>query len=117
VNPTNALTHNLYDVIKSSSNSNIEVSIEDFVKMNQGLIHLLQAIDSSPGGYIPTVKLLRKLKSTGYGQHIIRRAVREGYIARKEQPPKGKGNYLVINYLTPKGKVLLRSYRYVNDTN
>jgi len=45
----------------------IEVSISDFASMNQGLIHLLQAIDSSPGGSISTVKLLKKLKSTGYG--------------------------------------------------
>jgi hypothetical protein len=74
------------------------------VMANEGLEHLLQAIDSSPGGSIPTVKLLRKVRSTGYGQHIIRRALREGYIARKEQPSKGKGNYLVIYYLTPKGK-------------
>jgi DNA-binding MarR family transcriptional regulator len=85
----------------------IEASIEEFARMNQGLIHLLQAIDSSPGGSISTVKLLRKLRSTGYGQHIIRRALKEGYVARKEQPPKGKGNYLVIYHLTPKGKKLL----------
>lgn len=85
----------------------IEASIEEFARMNQGLIHLLQAIDSSPDGSISTVKLLRKLRSTGYGQHIIRRALKEGYIARKEQPPKGKGNYLVIYYLTLKGKKLL----------
>jgi DNA-binding MarR family transcriptional regulator len=85
----------------------IEASIEEFARMNQGLIHLLQAIDSSPDGSISTVKLLRKLRSTGYGQHIIRRALKEGYIARKERPPKGKGNYLVIYYLTLKGKKLL----------
>jgi hypothetical protein len=58
--------------------ASIEVSTADFASMSQGLIHLLQAIDSSPGGSIPTVKLLKKLKSTGYGQHIIRRAIREG---------------------------------------
>lgn len=85
----------------------IEASIEEFARMNQGLIHLLQAIDSSSDGSISTVKLLRKPRSTGYGQHIIRRALKEGYVARKEQPPKGKGNYLVIYYLTPKGKKLL----------
>jgi len=39
------------------------------------------------------VKLLRKLKSTGYGQHIIRSALKEGYVERKEEPPpKGKPN-------------------------
>jgi hypothetical protein len=100
----------------SFSSSKVEVSTEDFVKMNQGLIHLLQAIDSSsPDGSISTVKLLTKLKSTGYGQYIIKRAVREGYIARKEQPPKGRGNYLVINYLTPKGKALLRKLSDINN--
>jgi hypothetical protein len=95
----------------------IEVSTSDFASMNQGLIHLLQAIDSSPTGSISTVKLLKKLKSTGYGQHIIRRAVKEGYIARKEQVPQGKGNYLKVNYLTPSGKVLLRKLSDVNNCN
>jgi DNA-binding MarR family transcriptional regulator len=83
--------------------------------MNRGLIHLLQAIDSSPGGAIPTVKLLRKLKSTGYGQHIIRRALKEGYVERKEEPPKGKGNYMVVYYLTPKGKALLEKLQKANN--
>jgi len=91
--------------------------VDEFVKMNQGLIHLLQAIDSSPGGSISTVKLLKKLKSTGYGQHIIRRAVKEGYITRKEHPPEDKGNYLKVNYLTPKGKALLKKLCDVNNCN
>jgi hypothetical protein len=95
----------------------IEVSTSDFASMNQGLIHLLQAIESSPSGSISTVKLLKKLKSRGYGQHMIRRAVKEGYIARKEQVPQGKGNYLKVNYLTPKGKVLLRKLSDVNNCN
>lgn len=95
----------------------IEVSTSDFASMNQGLIHLLQAIESSPSGSISTVKLLKKLKSRGYGQHIIRRAVKEGYIARKEQVPQGKGNYLKVNYLTPSGKVLLRKLADVNNCN
>jgi hypothetical protein len=97
--------------------ASIEVSTSDFANMNQGLIHLLQAIDSSPGGSISTFKLLKKLKSTGYGQHIIRRAVKEGYIARKEQPPEGKGNYLLLNYLTPRGKALLKKISDVNNCN
>jgi hypothetical protein len=88
----------------------IEIPIKEFAKMTRGLIHLLlQAIDFSHGGSIPTVKLLTKIKSTDYGQHIIRRAVKEGYVARKELPPQGKGNYLVMNYLTPKGKRLLKA--------
>jgi hypothetical protein len=98
------------------SPTKIEVSIEEFARTNQGLIHLLQAIDSSPGSSISTVKLLRKLRSTGYGQHIIRRAVREWYMAKKEQRPEGRGNYLVVNYLTPKGKALLRKLMDVNNS-
>jgi hypothetical protein len=95
----------------------IEVSTSDFASMNQGLIHLLQAIESSPSVSISTVKLLKKLKSRGYGQHIIRRAVKEGHIARKEQVPQGKGNYLKVNYLTPRGKVLLMKLSDVNNCN
>ena len=98
-----------------TSSSKVEVSIIDFAKMNKALIHLLQAIDSSPSGSIPTVKLLVKLRSTGYGQHMIRRAVRKGYITRREKPPKGKGNYMVINSLTTKGKMLLN--RLSRDKN
>jgi hypothetical protein len=48
---------------------------------------------------------------------MIRRAVKEGYIARKEQVPQGKGNYLKVNYLTPSGKVLLRKLADVNNCN
>jgi hypothetical protein len=92
-----------------------EVSVADLAKINKGLIHLLQAIDDNPGGSISTVKLLTKLKSTGYGQHIIRRAVREGYVVRKERRPQGKGNYLVVNDLTPKGKALLNKLSEVNN--
>jgi hypothetical protein len=92
----------------------IEVSAVEFARMNQGLIHLLQAINDSPGRAISTVKLLQKLKSTGYGQYIIRRAVKEGYITRKEQqkPEGGKGNHLKVNYLTPRGKALLSKLRH-----
>jgi hypothetical protein len=99
------------------SSASIKASTADFSRMNQGLLRLLKAIDDSPGGSISTVKLLTKLKSTGYGQHIIRRAVREGYVARKEQRPQGKGNYLVVNYLTPNGKALLMQLSDVNNSD
>ena len=97
--------------------TSIEVSAEDFARINKGLIHLLEAIDGNPDGSISTVKLLTKLKSTGYGQHIIRRAVRDGYVVRKERRPPGKGNYLVVNHLTPKGKALLDKLSEVTNSN
>ena len=97
--------------------TSIEVSAEDFARINKGLIHLLKAIDGNPGGSISTVRLLTKLKSTGYGQHIIRRAVRDGYVVRKERRPQGKGNYLVVNHLTPKGKALLEKLPEVTNSN
>ena len=95
--------------------TSIELSAAGFPRINKGLIHLLQAIDDNPGGSISTVKLLTKLKSTGYGQHIIRYAVREGYIVRKERRPEGKGNYLVVNDLTPKAKALLNKLSDLNN--
>jgi hypothetical protein len=38
--------------------------------------------------------------------HVILQAEKEGYIERKRVKPQGKGNYLVYNRLTPKGKRL-----------
>jgi hypothetical protein len=69
----------------------------------------------SPGGSIPTVKLLNKLKSTNYGQRVIKQADREGYIKRiRSVKPEGSGNYPVVNKLPPKGRALLRTLSKVD---
>jgi hypothetical protein len=60
--------------------ASIEVSTSDFANMNQGLIHLLQAIDSSPGGSISTFKLLKKLNRLwpAHNQACSKRAISQG---------------------------------------
>jgi hypothetical protein len=53
---------------------------------------------------------LNKLKSTRYGQQTIRLADKHGYIKRiRDVKPQGRGNLIVMNYLTPKGKRLLKA--------
>jgi hypothetical protein len=50
-------------------------------------------------------------------QPIIRRALREGYVERKEEPPpEGKGNYMVVYYLTQRSKALLENVWKVTVT-
>lgn len=87
----------------------IEISAEEFARANKGLITVLKAVQqagSSDG--IPTRKLLHKIHMIGYGQTLIDRAEKLGYIIREEREPEGKGAWLVVNKLSPKGKALLR---------
>ncbi len=59
-------------------------------------------------GELPTRKLLSEYGATGYGQILIKQARRQGFITRKEQEPEGKGNHLVVNALTAKGRKVAR---------
>jgi hypothetical protein len=92
-----------------TGNSNrIEVSATDFARMNKGLITVLKAIQKYGDEGISTRKLLYdKVKMIGYGEKLINRAEKLGYVKRDKVPPKGKGAWLKINRLTPKGKKLL----------
>jgi hypothetical protein len=77
--------------------------------MNKGLITVLNAVAKSGDDGISTRKLLYdEIKMIGYGQTLIKRAEKEGYISRpKVRRPGYKGAHLVMNRLTPKGKKLL----------
>jgi hypothetical protein len=85
----------------------IEVSAADFVRMNKGLIHLLQVIKAAGKEGISTRKLYDKIGMIGHGDKLVDRAEREGYIKRVKKPPIKKGAWLVVNLLTPRGKQLL----------
>lgn len=88
----------------------IEVSPSEFARANKGLITLLKAVQKAGDEGTSTRKLLYdEIKMIGYGQTLIKRAEKEGYIKRKEvkKPVGQKGAHLVMNYLTPKGKKLL----------
>lgn len=68
------------------------------------LVRLLMIIGEDDG--CPTRKLLKRLGSNGL-HPLLSRAESEAYIRREERKPEGKGNHLVCNYLTKKGKTLV----------
>jgi hypothetical protein len=84
----------------------IKVSAAEFARTNKGLISVLRALQRM-GGEASTRRLLKEIKTTGYGQVLIGRAEVMGYITREDREPEGKGNWLVVNKLTQKGKRLL----------
>jgi DNA-binding MarR family transcriptional regulator len=95
----------------------IDVSPGDFLKLYGGMVRALRAIEKagnkgkiSPSG-LPTRKLSEEIfNSRTYGWKVLKQAEKLGYIKRKKvRRPKGqKGNYMVMNYLTPKGRRLLQ---------
>jgi hypothetical protein len=93
--------------------ASIEVSAAEFARMNKGLITVLKAIQKAGNEGIPTRRLLYdEIKMIGYGQTLIKRAEKEGYISRpKVRRPGFKGAHLRMNRLTPKGKRLLIQLR------
>lgn len=70
---------------------------------NKPLVRLLMVIDADNG--CPTRKLLKRLGSNDL-HPLLARAESEGYITREEREPEGKGNHLVCNYLTKKGRAI-----------
>lgn len=70
---------------------------------DRALVRLLTIISQEDG--CPTRKLLKRLGSNDL-HPLLARAESKGYITREEEKPEGKGNHLVRNYLTKKGKSL-----------
>jgi hypothetical protein len=79
------------------------------------MVRALKAIEQAgPGVGLPSRKLGEQvLGSRSHGWKILRQAEEIGYIKRKKVPkPKGKGgHYYVMNYLTPKGRKLLKELK------
>ncbi len=71
----------------------------------RAMLRVLSMLVKQKGNTLPTRILLRKLGANNL-HHVILQAEKEGYIERKRVKPQGKGNYLVYNRLTPKGKRL-----------
>ena len=71
---------------------------------------MLKAIeDAGPSG-LPTRKGSEKVfNSRTYGWKILKQAEELGYLERKKARRKGsRGHPFVMNYITPKGRKLLR---------
>jgi hypothetical protein len=93
-----------------TSSSDDRLSIIDLMDYrNIALLRILMQLSVAGDKGIPTVQLLNKLRSTNYGQRMIKLGEKNGYIERvKVKVPKGKkGNIIVINRLTPKGKGIM----------
>jgi hypothetical protein len=71
----------------------------------RAMLRVLSILVKQNGNALPTRTLLQKLGANNL-HHVILQAEKEGYIKRKRVKPQGKGNYLVYNHLTPKGRRL-----------
>jgi hypothetical protein len=71
----------------------------------RAMLRVLSMLVKQKGNTLPTRILLRKLGANNL-HRVILQAEKEGYIERKRVKPQGKGNYLVYNRLTSKGKRL-----------
>lgn len=83
------------------------VAVDLFKHGNAGLAHLLLIVQAAGSEGISTVKLLEELGSIGYGQTLIRRAKRLGYIKRTTGESEHGHFPPVYNIITKKGKKLL----------
>ena len=68
-------------------------------------LRVLSVLIKQKENELPTRVLLQNLGANNL-HHVILQAEKEGYIKRKRVKPQGKGNYLVYNRLTSKGKRL-----------
>jgi hypothetical protein len=71
----------------------------------RAMLRVLSILAKQKGNVLTTRILLQKLGANNL-HHVILQAEKEGYIKRKRVKPQGKGNYLVYNRLTPKGRRL-----------
>jgi hypothetical protein len=78
-----------------------------FKRGNAGLAHLLLIVYRAGEDGISTVKLLEELGSIDYGQTLVRRAKKQGYIKRIIGESEHGHFAPVYNIITPKGKRLL----------
>src|SRR5215207_11356028 len=94
----------------------IEVPPDDFVRCNRAMVKLLLTLYKSKSASMQTMKLYSVAKmSNNYSRLSLRNAERMGYITRKKvAKPKGeKGNDMIVNSLTPKGRALLKTLNLV----
>jgi hypothetical protein len=87
----------------------IEVSASEFARTNKALLTLLKAVAAADDRKlgISTRALYAQIRMTGYGDALVDRAEREGYISRKKMQIDDKGPWYVFNILTKKGAKLL----------
>ena len=96
----------------NNNNDNNNHNIDKMLQDNIALVRLLLILARAGNKGLSTVVLLEKLKSSNYGQRMIKLAENEGYIERisvkePEESRKGGSKTFVINRLSSKGKQLV----------
>ena len=95
----------------TTTTTTIRIPLDDFVHCNKGLLRLLFTLYKR-GSELSTTKLYKAADvSNNYSYILLQKAERMGLIERKKvSKPKGlKGNDMVVNKLTNKGRRLLSS--------
>jgi len=87
--------------------------------INRALIRMLMILSQAGDGGLYTRQLLDRMGSVGYAQKMIKLGENKGYIKRvRNVTPDGKGNYRVMNHITPKGKQLVNRWmQAANEDN
>ena len=97
---------------QKKDNNNNNNDVDKMLQDNIALVRLLLMLSRSGDKGISTVELLKKLKSSHYGQQMIKLAESKGYVERinvkqPEEGRKGGSKTFVINRLSQKGKKLV----------
>ncbi len=84
---------------------------ESLYQINRALIRMLMILSEVGDAGLYTRELLVRMGSVAYGQKMIKLGEEKGYIKRvRNIKPDGKGNYRVMNYISPKGKQLVKKW-------
>ena len=87
----------------------IDVTPQDFLRLHKGLVRMLQAIEKAgPRGLSTNKAGLQVFNSRQYGWRILEQARELGYVERKQVPRPRGGHPYTMNYLTSRGRELLR---------
>jgi hypothetical protein len=79
---------------------------------------MLMILSEAEDAGMYTKELLNRMGSVAYGQKMIKLGEDKGYIRRvRKIKPNGKGNYRVMNYVTPKGKKLVKKWTQAAHDN
>ncbi len=91
---------------------------ESLYQINRALIRMLMILSNTGDAGLYTRELLDQMGSIGYAQKMLKLGENKGYIRRvRNIKPDGKGNYRVMNYVTPKGKALVNRWTQAANEN
>jgi hypothetical protein len=93
-------------IVTTNTGNNDVDDADNLLQRNMALVRILLILSKTGDEGLSTLDLLKKLKSSNYGQRTIKLGQKKGYIERVNvKMPKGqRGNVFVMNRLTERGK-------------